>query len=91
MKRIWFAEVADVKDKIHLYADLDPRHIRTSIKWAVNGSPKQAAAAEKRAVMFALEVDDWFRSRPEESSLPPDLRDKKTKWFKARIAEISEN
>ena len=88
MKRSWFKEKAEVKDKMYLYVDLDPKHIRTSIKWGVHGTPREAKAAEKRALKFALEIDDWFSTRTEDSALPAELSEKKRQWFEAEIANI---
>jgi hypothetical protein len=45
-------------------------------------------AAKKRALLFALEVDDWFKTRPEETALPPESHEKKRHWFEAEIAKI---
>ena len=88
-KRIWYALPKGGKNRdLHLYVDLDARHVRTSIKWQIAGSRKSARLAKEEGLRFALAVDEWFKERPERQAAPKDVLEDKTQWIETRLAAI---
>ena len=69
-KRIWFSRPTSGKSKLYLYADLDTRALRTSIKWEHNGFQSGADNAKREALDFAIRVNDWIAKLPEVNHLP---------------------
>lgn len=86
--RIWFAKGDGEDADPHIYVDLDPLHVRTSIKWGVYGNPSAARESKSRALRFAIEVDDWFASLEESNILPDRLQQGKRSWFVEELAQV---
>ncbi|CAA6678836.1 MULTISPECIES: hypothetical protein [unclassified Lentimonas] len=89
-QRVWFSRPAGRGEQLYLYVDLDATHIRTSIKWEYHGFKKGAAAAQREALRFALEVDGWMGTIPEYNELPERFRVEKRQGLVARIAQLQE-
>ena len=87
-ERVWFSHPRDGATILYLYVDLGPQDLQTMIKWEHHSSIGGPGNSQRKALEFALAVDDWIFERPETNKWPGASQRSKRQWITDRIEKL---
>lgn len=88
-RREWFLKRDSKRRATWVAVDVDEWTVRTSVKWEAYGTDKTRRVTQSGAYELALELDGWFRKRPQVNALPEKLKNEKRDWFNEGIAQAA--